>query len=356
MVGRLTAKTATMRLLLAAGAALALLSGCKPKSNEAASSGTVSGGASGKAVKIGFIVKQPEEQWFQSEWRFAQKCADKYHFDLLKIGATDGEKALSAIDTLAGDGAQGFVICTPDVRLGPAIMAKAKADNLKVFSVDDQFVGSDGKFMDVPYMGISASKIGEEVGNALAAEYKKRKWDPKVTAACDITHDELNTVKERTDGAAAALIAAGFPANRIYRGAERTTDVPGAFDAANVVLTQHADVKNWLVFSVNDESVIGAIRAMENRGFGANNVIGVGIGGSVAFAEMEKPKATGFFATCLISPLRHGYETTEYMYKWITEGKEPPKVTYTKGTIVTRDTYKKVAQEEGLMDEAPAKK
>ena len=79
------------------------------------------------------------------------QCADKYGFELKTIGAPDGEKVLSAIDNLAAQGAQGFVICTPNVKLGPSIVAKAKADNLKVFSVDDQFIGADGKPMtDVP--------------------------------------------------------------------------------------------------------------------------------------------------------------------------------------------------------------
>ncbi|OIO94060.1 MAG: sugar ABC transporter substrate-binding protein [Armatimonadetes bacterium CG2_30_66_41] len=299
-------------------------------------------------LKLGFLVKQPEELWFQNEWKFAQKCADHYGFELLKIGTPDGEKVLSALDVLAAKGAQGFVICTPDVRLGPAIVAKAKANDLKVYSVDDQFVGSDGKFMDVPYMGLSAKAIGRSVGKALYAEFQRRKWSLADTAACAITFDELNTVKERTDGTTEALIEAGFPKERIYRAAEKTTDVPSALDAANVALTQHSDVKRWLVFSVNDEGVLGAIRAMEGRGFGADTVVGIGIGAGTGFTEFEKEKPTGYFATCIISPKRHGYETTEYLYKWIKDGVAPPKDTRTSGILATRANYKQVAKELGL--------
>src|SRR4051812_28750918 len=130
-------------------------------------------------VKIGFLVKQPEEPWFQLEWKFADQAAKELGFTLVKIGATDGEKVLSAIDNLAAGGAQGFVICTPDTRLGPGIVTKAKGANLKVIAVDDQFLGSDGQPMkDVHYLGISAGKIGEEVGKTLAAEMKKRNWSP----------------------------------------------------------------------------------------------------------------------------------------------------------------------------------
>jgi L-arabinose transport system substrate-binding protein len=299
-------------------------------------------------IKIGFLVKQPEELWFQNEWDFAKECAAKYGFELITIGTPDGEKVLSAIDTLASNKAQGFVICTPDVRLGPAIMTKAKASNLKVFAVDDQFLGGDEKAMDVPYMGISASQIGEQVGAALAEEFKKRAWPIEETAACAITYDELNTLKERTDGTARALTAGGFPAEKIYRVAEKTTDVPGAFEAASIMLTQHPEVKRWLVFSVNDEGVLGAIRTMENRGFTAENTLTIGIGAGIGFAEFEKEKPTGYFATAVISPKRHGFETTEYLYKWIKDGVEPPKHTLTKATIATRENYKQVKQDLGI--------
>lgn len=301
-------------------------------------------------IRIGFLVKQPEEPWFQHEWKFAQKCADQYGFELMTIGATDGEKVLAAIDTLAAKGAEGFVICTPDVRLGPAIMARANSYNMKVITVDDQFVGADNQFMDVPYMGISARSIGEAVGKALFEEAVRRDWQLEGTAVCIPTSDELDTVKQRTDGAADALVACGFPADLIYRVPMKKLDVPSALDAANIVLTQHPEVKRWLVCSVNDEGVIGAVRAMEGLGFNKDTIIGIGIGGSTCRAEFEKQEVTGFFATALISPLRHGFETAENLYKWIKDGIEPPKIVKTEGIIVTRENYHQVMQEQGLAD------
>lgn len=307
----------------------------------------------GERIKLGFLVKQPEEPWFQNEWKFAQKAADKYGFDLMKIGAKDGETVLSAIDTLAAQGAKGFVICAPEVRLGPAIVGKAKAAGLKLFTVDDQLVGADGKFLDVPYMGISARAIGESVGKTLAEEFKKRGWKPEETAAAGITYDQLDTARERTEGAIAALTAAGFAKDKIYTAAEKTTDVEGSFNAASTLLTQHPEVKRWLVFSMNDEGVMGAVRAMEGQGFNADTVVGIGIGGSTCVGEFEKSTPSAFYATCLISPLRHGYETTEFLYKWVKDGVEPPKDTRTTGFIITRENYKQVMTEQGLLDAKP---
>lgn len=307
-----------------------------------------------KKIRIGFLVKNPEEPWFQDEWRFAQKCADKYGFELIKIRATDGEKVLSAIDNLGTQRAQGFVICTPDVRLGPAIMARAKSNRMKVFAVDDQFVGADGNFMDVHYMGISARSIGNMVGKALAEEFKKRNWDINETAVAAITFQELNTLKERTDGAESALVASGFPPEKIFHSAEQTTDVPGSFTATNTLLTQHPEVKRWLVFSVNDEGVLGAVRAMENRGFNSDTIIGIGIGGVTALPEFEKETPTGFFATCLLSPYRHGYETAERLYTWIRDGIEPPKDTRTEGIMIDRTNFRRILAEQDLLGEAGA--
>jgi L-arabinose transport system substrate-binding protein len=36
------------------------------------------------------------------------------------------------------------------------------------------------------------------------------------------------------------------------------------------------------------------------------------------------------------------------MYEWISEGKEPPKETYTTGTLITRDNYKAELEKEGI--------
>ncbi|CAH0343435.1 arabinose ABC transporter substrate-binding protein [Rhizobium sp. CECT 9324] len=301
-------------------------------------------------VKIGFLVKQPEEPWFQDEWKFADQAAKEKGFTLVKIGAEDGEKVQSAIDNLAAQGAQGFIICTPDVKLGPGIVAKAAANDLKVMTVDDRLVGADGNPLeDVVHMGISAAKIGETVGQALAEEIKKRGWDMKQVGAIRVSYDQLPTAVDRVEGAIAALKAAGFPAENIYDAPQAKTDTEAALNAATTVLNKHADVKHWIAFGLNDEAVLGAVRATESVGIPAENVLGVGIGGAEsAINEFKKPTATGFFGTVIISPKRHGYETALNMYEWIANGKEPEKLTLTAGALALRSDYETVRKELGI--------
>lgn len=329
---------------------LALTFGCSKSPESGAKAGGSPAPKSGP-IKIGFLVKQPEEPWFQLEWKFAEKAAADLGFTLIKTGAQDGEKVHTAIDSLAAGGAQGFVICTPDTKLGPGIVAKAKAANLKLLTVDDQFIGSDGQPMkSVHYLGISAGKIGEEVGKTLAAEMKKRGWTAADTAVCIVTFDELATAKERTDGEASALIAAGFPKEKIYRAPERTTDIPGAFDAVNTLLTQRPDVKHWLVCGMNDTAVLGAVRALEGRGVAVENAIAIGINGTDCIVELEKAKPTSFYGSMLLSAKDHGYKTAEMMHKWIKDGVEPPLDTRTVGVLITRENFRQVLKEQGVRD------
>ncbi len=303
-------------------------------------------------VRIGFLVKQAEEPWFQTEWKFAEKAAEDHGFELLKIAVPDAERTLSAIDTLAAKGAAGFVICAPDVRLGPAIMAKAGANGLKVVTVDDRFVGADGNFMEeVPYMGMDAYATGQEAGRVLIAEAKNRGWDFAETGLVINSYNELDTIHQRTSGITEAVLAEGFPKDNIYDAPLRALEIPASFDATNIVLTKYPNVKHWLVAGGNDNSVLGGVRAIEGAGFNAEDIIGVGINGTDIVAEFEKKEITGMFASMLPKPDVHGYETTMMIYNWETKG-EKPKLFNPIGdpTVLTRENFKQELSKMGLMD------
>ncbi|MFL9814465.1 substrate-binding domain-containing protein [Stutzerimonas sp. VN223-3] len=301
-------------------------------------------------VKIGFLVKQPEEPWFQTEWAFAEKAAKEHGFTLLKIAVPDGEKTLSAIDSLAANGAKGFVICPPDVALGPAIVAKSKFNDLKVMAVDDRFVDAKGQFMeDVPYLGMAAFEVGQKQGAAMAEEAKKRGWDWSETYAVINTYNELDTGKKRTDGSVDSLKKAGFPEDHILYTPQKTLDVPGSMNATTSALVKlPRGAKNLIIGGMNDNTVLGGVRATESAGFSAENVIGIGINGTDAIGELKKDNS-GFYGSMLPSPHIEGYETARMMYEWVTTGKEPPKYTaMDEVTLITRENFQEELEKIGL--------
>jgi L-arabinose transport system substrate-binding protein len=301
-------------------------------------------------IKIGFLVKMPEQAWFINEQKAATALGQKEGFSVVDIGTPDGEKVLSAIDNLGAQGAQGFVICAPDVRLGPAIRARAKRYDMKVVTVDDQLVDASGKPLEgVPHLGMSASKIGNQVGQAIADEIKRRGWDPAQVGALRITNYELPTAKLRTDGATQTLLARGFPKANIFDAPQKTTDDEGGFNAASPVLAQHSQIKKWVIYALNEETVLGAVRATEQLHIASADVIGVGINGaSEAFAEFQKKTPTGFYGTVAVSSTNHGRQSAQNLVDWIKTGKQPQADTQTTGTLMTRQNWLSVRQQLGI--------
>ncbi len=319
----------TLLLALPLTAAVLCLSGCQRADS---------------TVKIGFVVKQAEEPWFQDEWRFAERAAREKNFELVRIAAPDGEKVMSAIDNLAAQGADGLIICAPDVKLGPAIVAKARSAGLKLMSVDDRLVDGSGREIEsTPHMGISAHEIGKLAGESLVGEMKVRGWNMAEVGAIRIAYDQLPTARERARGTVEALLAAGLPQTNVIEAAQVKTDTESAFNAADIAMTAHPGYTHWIAFGLNDEAALGAVRAAEGRGIGPDRMLAVGIGGSrSALNEFTKPQPTSFFGTVLISPRRHGYETSINMYEWIVNNRPPPPLVLTSGTLMTRANHQQV--------------
>ena len=301
-------------------------------------------------VKIGFIVKSMADSWFQTETGFAKDKGKELNATIDVQEAKTGDAVLATIDTMATNGDQGIIICSPETQLGPAIKAATDRHKMKLMSVDDRLVGADGKpLTEIPHLGISATKIGNQVGDAIAAEMKKRGWKPEDVGALEIVVQTLETAKERVTGAETQLLAAGFKKDNLFQAPwTGALDIAAASDAANGVLTTHSNIKKWVVFSSNDDGVVGGIRSISNRGIPPTDIIGVGINGMLAAAEWDKGQPTGMFASVLLQPKQHGAGTVETMAKWIKDCTKPAMETYTSGTIIDKSNYKAEMQKAGV--------
>ena len=327
-----------------------VMAGCSGDSKAPDGGTTPTTTASGSPVKIGFIVKSMSDSWFQTETGFAKDEAKKLGVDLTVQEALNGTAALEAIDTMATNGVQGIIICSPETQLGTAIKAATDRHKIKLMSVDDRLVGTDKEpLKEIPHLGISATKIGNQVGTAISDEMKKRGWKPEDVGALSIVVTTLQTAVERTKGAESILTANGFkPANIFDAPWTGAVDIASASDAASAVLTAHNNLKKWVLFSSNDDGVLGGIRALTNQGIPPTDIIGVGINGKLAGQEWEKDQPTGMFASILRQPKAHGANTVDMMNKWINDGTAPKLETYTSGTIIDKNNYKDELQKAGV--------
>ncbi len=333
-----------------AALSLAVIGGCD-KAPEGASNAGGSTASNSDKIKIGFLVKSAAEPWFQAEWQFADEASTKYGFELIKKEVKDETAVMKQLDILGAQKAQGVIICTPNQSLGDAIVKKANEYGMKLYTVDDRLFGADGQpLTDVHYLGIQAKDIGKMVGQGLVDEMKKRGWDMKSVGALALTFEEVETTKLRTEGAIEVLTENGFPAANIYKSPfKRPNTINDAITAARPIFTQHPEKKFWVIFSSNDDGVLGGVRASEERQIPATNVIGIGINGTTAIDDFKKSQPTGMFGSVLLSPRRHGFTTAEAMYKWIKDGVEPQKETWTSGILITRDNYVAEMTKEGLI-------
>lgn len=329
---------------------LMLIGGCKPAEPSAGAATTGGANASQEKIKIGFVVKQMDDTWFQQETKFATEKANEIGVELLVQEAKNGEAVLTAIETLATQGAKGLIICAPEVQLGTSIQNACNTHNMKLMSVDDRLVGTDGKpLADIPHLGISAENIGKLVGQAIAAEMKVRGWKMEEAGAIAILKEGLETAELRVKGARIELEAAGFPAGKIFVGPwTGAVDITAASNAANAIITRESTIKKWVAFSSNDDGMMGAVRSLENAGVAPENIIGVGINGTTAAQDFKKDKPTGVFASVLLSPRTHGAQTVEMMAAWIRDGKAPQMETYTAGTVINRANYVDEMKKEGV--------
>ena len=306
--------------------------------------------ANGEKVKIGFVVKQMDDTWFQAETKFAKEKADELGVDLMVQEAKNGEAVLNAIETMATQGVKGLIICSPEVQLGASIQKATDSHQMKLMSVDDRLVGTDGQpITSIPHLGISAENIGKLVGQAISDEMKSRGWNPAEVGAIAVLKEGLETAEQRVNGAKGVLTTNGLAEGKIFIGSWKgAADITEASNAANVIITQHPEIKKWVVFSSNDDGVMGAVRSLENSGFGADSVIGVGINGTTAAQDFAKDKPTGIFASVLLSPRTHGAQTVQMMFEWIKNGKQPEMETYTSGTVINRKNYIEEMKKEGV--------
>ena len=131
--------------------------------------------------------------------------------------------------------------------------------------MDDRLIGPDGKpDRDRSRMsGFRRAPSAGMAGEAAAAEAKRRGWELDQIGVLRIAYDSLETGRERTFGARDALVQAGIPAAQIFDAPQRTTDTEGGFTAADPVLTRNAAIRHWIIIGLNDETVLGGVRAAE---------------------------------------------------------------------------------------------
>lgn len=286
-------KTLKACLLAASAAAIAALA--------------ANGAGAQDKMKFGYINKMGDHPWFVREVQGAKDKAAELGVELLVQDVQfDANLAVTTFDTYVGDGVKGIAVVVPDRALGPVVADKAKAAKIGLVAVDDDITAADGS--PVAYVGLNALNIGKQVGGEIARLMKEEGWDKDLSKVRigSIEDQKADTCMRRNQGAREALIAAIPGADARIVSIPYDNTMVNAIDVVSTTLTSNPDAEKWVFFSCNDDGVLGGVRATENAGMAAADVIGIGIDGSRSCEAFASGQPTGFRGTMWLDSAKHG--------------------------------------------------
>lgn len=250
------------------------------------------GGASGP-ITIAMINKQGTQQYFVDEADGAKAAAKALKDVSISVQDVqlDANAAINAVNAAIAQKVSAIIITVPDPKIGPAVIKLAQQANIPLIATNDTISDSSNKA--APFVGFSGTEMGESVGQKAGELYKASGWTSANTAILNVQKQDLPTCVERGNGALAAFTkTVGSDIPKVINEATDASN-PQALDRTGAVITANPGVKNWVVWGCNDESETGAVTALKNAGFGADNVIGVGLGAYLTCKDWKANAKTG---------------------------------------------------------------
>lgn len=254
---------------IVSGCALALafsLAACAGKSdsssttvvNESASpaaSAAAAPAAGGKT--IGVSIQNREAQFYQDMEAGMKSEAAKYGYTVTVVDASrDNSKQQSQVEDFVSQHVAAIVLTPYDSQAIGSAIAEANKAGVPVFTADIANGSSQGKV--VAHIASDNVQGGGQAGKLMCAAVGKAGG-----AVAIIDEPEVTSVQDRVKGFKAAL-AAGCPnvkiAADIDGGGERTK----ASSSMEDILQAHRDLKG--VFGINDDSALGAAKAIDAAG------------------------------------------------------------------------------------------
>jgi len=247
------------RLALFACAAL-VAAGCS-NSSQSSSSGASPGAGSSKT--IGVSIQNREAQFYQDMESGMKTAAAKYGYTVNVVDASrDNSKQQSQVEDFISQKVAAIVLTPYDSQaIGSAIVEANKA-GIPVFTADIANTSKEGKV--VAHIASDNVQGGEQAGKLMCAGLGGK---PGTVAIID--EPEVTSVQDRVKGFKAALAAC--------TGATIVADINGGGERAKAssvmedLLQSHRTLRG--VFGINDDSALGASKAVQAAGLTGKIII-----------------------------------------------------------------------------------
>lgn len=298
--------------------------------------------ASAEDVVVYGLYKRMDQGWFQNEAQGAEDKGGELGIEVVTLDNQFDPNVMSAnLDNAIAEGASGILMVVPDQQLGPGVIEKARAANIPLIAIDDFITDANGD--PAPFVGMNTTQIGTDVGTMLAGFATERGWfdpeDPNSVKVAALTFSTLDVCNQRTDASKAAILEGlpGLSEDAIITQDYEGANTDGGLQAMQGLLTANPDVQHWLVYSCNEEGVVGAVRALEAAGKDAASC-GVGLGdGALAEIEMIEKQSPGYCGSLYVDSRKHGAVGVQAIYDFVVNGIEIPLEQLQDGIQVTAE-------------------
>lgn len=332
-------------LLMVFCLSIGILGGCSSDkaSNDKAESGkTETAEKSDEKLTIYGIYKAGDQTWFIDEGAAAEEMAKKSGADFVYVDAKmNPEEFLKAVDNAIANNADGIVMCVPDQTMSQAVVDRAKEANIPIVAVDDALEANGEKI--APWVGINGYVIGEANGEWMANYMIDNNLvDDAETGVMMLTMNTVSSCVPRTEGEEAkfAELIPEYDAAKMFKAdTDGTTDKGNT--AATAVITAHPEIKQWMVMTANEETAMGAVRALETAGLDKGSNV-IGLGAYLAKDEWNQGKDISMKASSYFSADSIGGTSVAMLIDHIKNGTEMPMETAVPAIIVTPENYKEV--------------
>jgi L-arabinose transport system substrate-binding protein len=323
----------------AALGAVALCLGAAACGSDDSSDSSGGGSAAKERTKLGLITQLSVAPYFVQEADGAKAEAKRLGVDLDVVdSARENTQVISLTQTMITSGVKGLAIVPGNTDIGPRVASATKRADVALIASDSPLKAADGT--PVPFVGLNNEQSGVQVGEILARIYKEEGWSAADTYYANV-EVPLQACLLRTNAAVDTFRKANadFAADHVvkvpYDGAATKAN-----DSMRATITAHSNAKHWVITSCNDDGVVGALRALQNKKFPVGDVIGVGLGGNLACSAFKTPYVSeGMRATTWNDPAAIGATVVKRLHETVVEKKQVPAETFVRTPEVNAKNY-----------------
>jgi ribose transport system substrate-binding protein len=311
----------------------ATLAGCGGNSNSTDSTASpastagdaAASGAPAAARTIGVSIQNREAQFYQDMEAGMKTEAAKYGYTVTVVDASrDNSKQQSQVEDFISQKVSAIVLTPYDSQaIGSAIVEANKA-GIPVFTADI----ANGSKRGVVVAHIASDNVQ---GGGEAAKLMCKALGGAGGGVAILDEPEVTSVQDRVKGFKAGL-ASGCPAVKVVADIDGGGERAKASSATEDILQAHKDLKG--VFGINDDSALGAARAIDAAG-AAGKVIVVGYD---ATPEARTAIKNGsMYGDAIQHPDQIGSKTIDAISTYFSGKKPTAKIAVPVGTFTKSD-------------------